>query len=312
MEETVKRSLKDLRQFTVAIVTYNRPEALLALASSFALSGCLNHSPLPVEILILDNASPQKPEEALEVFRKIVEGTHHSLRYLYSEQNLGCAQGRNILAGEATGDVIVFIDDDAKIADPFFFKHLYDLFCYHADSGAVVFPVYEQPTNRVWVPHKRKEYMTKSEFYTYIFWGSAHAISKKLFMEVAGYSPAVSDRGEEYDLAFKIISRGYKIFFSTRTFLIHCPATTGRHPPLHTVINQAANRIFIAWKYLPWRFVLTHCIAWTLFAMVKGRSLVAGWQALRLAVQKCKMDRRTPLQGWARNYLRETRARLIY
>lgn len=301
-----------LRKFTVAVATHNRPDALLSLAQSVELSGCLKYSPLPVEILILDNASDRKPEEALQVFNKAVEGTHHSLRYLYSEQNLGCAQGRNMLGREATGDVIVFIDDDAKIADPFFFRHLCDLFLSHVDAGAIAFPVYEQPTSRVWVPHKRKKYLTRCEFYTYIFWGSAHAISKKLFMEVSGYSPAVSDRGEEYDLAFKILNKGYKIFFSTKTFVIHCPHTTGRQSPRHTVIAQAANRMFISWKYLPWRFVVTQWVVWFLFAVVRAKSLVAGWQTVCLAIKKCKMEKRMPLQGWARQYLKETHARLIY
>ncbi|NBT59989.1 glycosyltransferase, partial [bacterium] len=61
-----------------------------------------------LEIIVMDNGSdPPLPETALAGFPQ--------LKILRSDKNLGVAKGRNILAEEARGELLWFLDDDAVL-----------------------------------------------------------------------------------------------------------------------------------------------------------------------------------------------------
>ncbi len=300
-------------RITLALLTYNRPQYLVRLAQSLDECGAARRFSKGIEIILLDNASDVSVDEALKAFHRLAEKTPNlSFRFIRNDHNAGCAQGRQRIAHEAQGDILVFVDDDCIFRDPDFFTVIDEEFARSPDMGALAFPAYEPPTNRVLVPHKRKSYLRRPEFDTYIFWGSLHAIPRKLFMSIGGYGPEITDRGEEYDLAFKVIHAGYRIHYTSRLFIIHHPAMEGRQPPRRIYIHQAANRLTVAWKFFPMRFVITQAIMWSLFVAWKTRSFSAVIAMWRLARRKIQSVRRTPIRGAARQYLRRVGARLWY
>ncbi len=301
-----------VRRITLALLTHNRTTALIRLLRSLVENRVLVSSPVPVEVLLLDNGSTVSLDSVRQAFRECAVRFGFTFRYLRSEENLGCAQGRNILMREASGDCIVFIDDDTEIRDPHFFAAFVDAFHRIERLGIYAFPVYEPGSATLFIPHKRKAWRRQPAFFTYIMWGSAHAIRRDLAQHIGGYSPVIGDRGEEYDLAFKVLQAGYRIWYEARTFVLHFPERYRRAPARKRYIDQAVHRILIAWRFLPWRFVLTHAILWSLFAVVRTRSLTALVQVWRQVLQKKRNYPRTPLTGWARRYLKEVHARLLY
>ncbi len=300
-------------RITLALLTHNRPQYLRRLAESLKECGVVRRFAGPIEILLLDNASNVSLNDGRKAFERLTKTFPNiSFRFLRNERNEGCTRGRQRLAQEASGDILVFIDDDCIFRDPNFFTHIDRLFKELPHLGVLAFPAYEPPTNRVIVAHKKKAYLRKPAFDTYIFWGSLHAIPRKLFQKVGGYGSEITDRGEEYDLACKVIQAGYQIHYTSRLFIIHDPATTGRRPTQEVYINQAINRIVVAWKFFPFRFVISQILMWSLFVIWKTRrldNLLSMWQS---AWGKIRHVKRTPFRGAAREYLRRVDARLWY
>ncbi len=297
---------------SLLILTRDREQSLIELLKSLVLSQAIRYFPGPLEIIVLDNASSIYPERAVRQFESASKTYGFVFRFIREENNWGCAQGRNRIARFASNQYLVFIDDDCIVADPLFFYRITRLFDEYPDVGIIAFPGYEPEFNRVWVPHKRKSYLRKPVFYTYFFWGSLHAIRRQVWEQVGGYSPEITDRGEEYDLAYKVISAGWKILFTSETFLIHKPAVQGRQPPRQVHLNHSANRIVIAWKYLPIRYVFTHAIMWSLYAVKQTRDPFALFELFKLVRDKLTIATRKPLDTRARLYLKQVNARLWY
>lgn len=70
------------------------------------------------EIILVDDGSPESYAPQLES-----AGLLKHVRYIRSENNLGAACARNVGVEEASGDLLVFIDDDIEVADGFLHLH---------------------------------------------------------------------------------------------------------------------------------------------------------------------------------------------
>lgn len=93
---------------TIAIPTYHRPDGLRRAVCS--ARDRLNESPLGAEvteILVVDNASDGSGRSTVETIEWPL------LRYVH-EPTPGVATARNRALDEATGDVLVFFDDDER------------------------------------------------------------------------------------------------------------------------------------------------------------------------------------------------------
>ncbi len=102
--------------FSVAIPTYNRPEAL-----SLCLKSILDQSLLPDEILIIDDG--YLDNQFVDTLRDKVEKVLPSFVYYQKNQTLerrGLAESKNIALKKASGEIIFFLDDDLVLAQGFF------------------------------------------------------------------------------------------------------------------------------------------------------------------------------------------------
>jgi Predicted glycosyltransferases len=82
---------------SLAVLTFNRDEECTRALESALRFGFK-------EILVLDNGSENRFESDLG-------------RVIRSSQNSGVSAGRNRLVSEATGDFVLFLDDDAVLDD---------------------------------------------------------------------------------------------------------------------------------------------------------------------------------------------------
>jgi N-acetylglucosaminyl-diphospho-decaprenol L-rhamnosyltransferase len=88
---------------SVVIVNWNAGDALVACADSLAdaaRAGC--------EVLVVDNASEDGSAAA-------AAAAFPWLRVVHAGANVGFAVGANLGAGQATGDVVVFLNPDARV-----------------------------------------------------------------------------------------------------------------------------------------------------------------------------------------------------
>lgn len=96
-------------RFSVIIPTLGRPEVLRATLDSVA--AC---DPPPDELIVVDGDETRSAEAATLSF----EGRGFDVRYVASER--GLTRQRNRAMGHATGDVIVFFDDDVTVTPEIF------------------------------------------------------------------------------------------------------------------------------------------------------------------------------------------------
>ncbi|SDX12064.1 glycosyltransferase [Paenibacillus sp. CF384] len=91
---------------TIAICTHNRAadvkEALLSLLQQSYKQ--------PFEVIVIDNRSTDHTKQTVLDFRNMVD---IQVRYVY-EERLGLSVARNRAIREAQGEIILFLDDDAK------------------------------------------------------------------------------------------------------------------------------------------------------------------------------------------------------
>jgi GT2 family glycosyltransferase len=96
--------------FSIIICTYNRAEELAIVLAQ--LERQLSQIKTPVEILIVDNNSTDRTQTVVEEFTKRTA----SMRYI-SEKRQGKPFALNTAIKEATGDWLIFTDDDVRFED---------------------------------------------------------------------------------------------------------------------------------------------------------------------------------------------------
>ena len=89
--------------FTVIVPTFNRPRQLAACLQ--ALAG-LDYPHERMEVIVIDDGSPEAPTEAVETV------SHQIAVTLLRQANAGPAMARNTGAAQAKGELLAFTDDD--------------------------------------------------------------------------------------------------------------------------------------------------------------------------------------------------------
>ena len=131
-------------RLSIAIATFNRADYLRLALESLAVQTL---SPDRFEILVIDNRSTDHTAEVVEQFAS----AHPQLsvrRVVESSQGISFVRNRAI--EEATGEVIVFLDDDEQACTTFAESYLrfFESYPDRDAAGGAVVPVYEAPLPR--------------------------------------------------------------------------------------------------------------------------------------------------------------------
>lgn len=110
---------------SVVIVTKDRPENLRTMLRSLIVQ-----SLMPDEVIVVNNNSTKSYESVFDEFRKLLP-----IRTVV-ETTPGIPAARNRGIQEASGDIILFTDDDCE-ADPRWVENMVNPFYYNPHIGAV-------------------------------------------------------------------------------------------------------------------------------------------------------------------------------
>lgn len=217
---------------SVIICTYNRDKYIYNVLKSIA-EGTL--SPDKYEILAIDNNSSDSTKS--EILRFIEDFPAVETRYVFeSEQGLSCARNRGI--DESSGDVLVYVDDDAEVNENYL-KSYYDFFCENPESmaaGGPIIPEYEGYEEPGWMTYHLKRLLTaylyfgdvKKEFPGKNYPGGGNAAYRReIFEKVGKYNTSLGRTGsslaggEEKDLFRKMDSIGVKYYYLPDSILYH-------------------------------------------------------------------------------------------
>jgi GT2 family glycosyltransferase len=301
-----------MKPLSFVVITYNRPEDMLALAQN--ISRLREADKWLEEVVVVNNRSTIS-YQPVEDF--IAANPGLPFRYVMAPENLGVSRGRNYAVRLSRSPILVFLDDDALVRNDDALPAISAIFEENPTVGIAAFKIYYYSTGELQVnafPHKRfEERKDWAHFDTAYFSGAAHAIRRSVFDE-AGYYPENFFYGmEEYDLSYRAIDKGYTIRYDDRVLIWHKESPGGRLSPLEKLRGMWVNKSKVSWKYLPGRYFVSTAFLWSLEYLSKSGwdvlGFIKGWlEVIRIPGKEPKER----IGAAALAYLRRVKARLSY
>lgn len=301
-----------MKPLSLIIITYDRPEDAVDLAGNISRLEDLDR--LVEEVIFVNNRSTVS-YRVLEDF--IAAHPAVPFRYVIAPENLGVSRGRNYAITLSKAPILFFLDDDALIRNNDALPAIAAIFEENPAVGIAAFKVYYYSTGGLQAnafPHKRfAERKDWPHFDTAYFSGCAHAIRRGVFEKTGVYPENFFYGMEEYDLSYRTLDAGYVIRYDDRVVILHKESPEGRLTPRKKLRGMWINKTKVAWKYLPIRCFLMTAFLWSLEYLKDSRcdlgGFFRGWKEI---VRIPGSEKRTPVRGSTREYLRKVKARLLY
>ncbi len=212
-------------KISVVVPTYNRSRF-----AARAIISLTEQTLAPVEIIVMDNGST---DDTGVVVRELASGVRR-LRHIV-EPRLGVSLVRNRGAGEASGDLVAFLDDDA-VAAPQWLDALADAALCSPDAAAVAGPIGLRWTRPApaWVRGLEGWYgqfdlgkERRAIDYPLYPFASNLAFRREAFLSVGGFPVELGPRGgqrianEEDGLFRRVAERGWTVVYEPRALVYH-------------------------------------------------------------------------------------------
>ena len=245
-------------RISVLIITYKRSEeAAEALANVLALQ------PAPDEIIVYDD----DPDASA---RAVVPEDDPRVRYVCQHSNAGPAGARNRAAAAATGDMLLFIDDDCRFASPAVCQIVLGLF---ADPTiALLAFLVRNAFSEAIAPHEYPGFYqcgwAQPHAVSY-FVASGFAVRRAVFEAVGGFDETLYHGEEELELSFRILNTGARMWYTPELLVRHRVSPLGRDT-IQRIYQLTRNRPYLAVKHLPWPYLLSHLFIWSGFILLKA------------------------------------------
>jgi GT2 family glycosyltransferase len=189
--------------------------------------------------------------------------------------NMGVAAGRNAGAAAASGDVILFLDDDGWYQDPGVARYVAERFAAEPGLGVLSFRVVDPDTGagaRWHVPRLRAGDPERSSAVT-TFAGGACAVRASAFAAAGGLPGAFFYAHEETDLAWRLLGLGYRLEYDAAVVVCHHTLPNARHAGFYRLDGR--NRVLLARRNLPWPLACAYLLDWFALTVLRERSVAA-------------------------------------
>lgn len=248
------------------LATYDRPAEL-----EDAIDSILEQDYWPYEVIVAGSTS-DRVTGLFENGRKFDEEwvTYHP----FEERN-GPAHAKNVGFRHAAGGIVVHIDDDATLASPDVTSNVVSILEADESVGVVAFQSRNHETGEIIrkeVPDPPDFETPPSEPYRTTFYTGVGTAFRRDVLDEVGYYPENFRYGfEEMDLSIRVLDAGYDIVYSPDAVVYHKKSPNARRPALETLELQIENRIRIAVRNLPWRYVLFSALVWSVYGLLRTR-----------------------------------------
>lgn len=236
----------------IGITTRNRTASLTACLESLAFVADLHP-----DVLVFDDGSTPPAGERLAGVRLPV-----APRFMRDASAAGYIAGRNRLVRAATADLVLLMDDDARLISRESVVDAARVLEADARVAAVAFAQAE-PDGSPW-PRPMQPSPASGPARVPSFIGFAHLLRRDVFLKLGGYREAFEFYGEEKDFGLRAIEAGFAIVYLPDALIVHAVDRAerdarrylrfvSRNDCLMTLYNDPLTRVL--WM-LPARYAL--------------------------------------------------------
>jgi GT2 family glycosyltransferase len=191
-------------------------------------------------------------------------GLPDGVRAVALREDRGIAAGRNAGVPAVAGELLFFLDDDARPAAPDALAAVAARFA--ADPRLGLLQLRVDPSDggtppRDWVPRLRVGDRTRSGDVTAV-WEGAVAARRSVFEAVGGWPEELGRGHEGVDLAWRVLDVGHRVAYAGDIAVLHPAYATAPHD--HSVYYGARNRVWLARRHLPAALGAVYVLAYAL------------------------------------------------
>lgn len=290
---------------SILIITFGREKELYETLISLK-----NYKKEDLEILILDNNETDILKN--KIF-EIMKNEKIKLRYFNDGKNYGVALGRNYLIEKANGDILITLDDDIEIKENInnFISKIENYFLNNKNIGCLAFNIinfYSEKHLRHEIPHGNKKLDFNKNLETYYFIGAGHAIKKEVYQKTGLYPSDLGKYGgEERDLSFRILEKGYSILYTSDIKIYHKVSPNGRLQ--EESFNRYRNQLIVLNRYMPKVYRISSNIIWTLFYLLKGKVKI---KDIKIVFKELKILKKETISLETLEKIKKMKGRILY
>jgi GT2 family glycosyltransferase len=178
-------------------------------------------------------------------------GLPEGVRAVALADDAGIPGGRNAGVPAVGGELLFFLDDDARLAGTDGLARVAALLAAEPDVGVVQLRVRAATAGRAprdWVPRLRVGDPARSSDVTAV-WEGAVAIRRALFEAIGGWPAEFRFAHEGIDLAWRAMDAGARVRYAGGIEVLHPAYTTAPHD--YSAYYGARNRVWLARRHLP-------------------------------------------------------------
>ena len=208
-------------------------------------------------------------------------GLPEGVRTVALAEDRGIPAGRNAGVPAVSGELLFFLDDDARIAAPDALARVAALLA-EPDVGLVqlrVAPSTPGVPPRDWVPRLRVGDPARSSEVTAV-WEGAVAMPRAVFEQIGGWPEEFRFVHEGVDLAWRVMDTGRRVLYAGDVAALHPVYETASHD--YSLRYGARNRVFLARRHLPLPLAVLYVLGFVARTLpLLARSRDAARQAAR-------------------------------
>jgi GT2 family glycosyltransferase len=196
-------------------------------------------------------------------------------------ENLGIPAGRNAGVPLVEGDLLFFLDDDARLPHDRVLATMARQFEEDPELGLIQPRVVDpegRPAPRRWTPRIRVGDPARSSPAMSV-WEGAVAIRREAFDYANGWPERFWYAHEGIELAWRVWDAGFHVRYDGEIEVYHPAIQPTRHPEFYRF--QSRNRVWLARRNLPAPVGVLYVLSWVLVGGSRLRSRVAVAETLR-------------------------------
>jgi GT2 family glycosyltransferase len=257
----------EAERLSVIIVTWNRRDEVVRTL------GELGAQSMPFELVVVDNGSTDGSVDA-------ARATRPDAIVVALPENTGPAYARNRGIETATGDIIVFLDDDASFESADALARFAKRFEKDERLGIIATNIRHATTGAPElgaIPRVDRRDPPRGDFDAAYFCGGGCAFRRTMCEDVGLFAEDYFYSCEELDLGWRALERGHRIVWAADIVVLHRKTEQAR-PGGQWVRMNMRNRLRLPMRFLPWRCVVTYAGVWwpqLFLAAVRTRQLGA-------------------------------------